>query len=152
MSLLENRIPPPLVAAAWAGAMWYLATWAPVVGIPREIRIALAILLCAGGILVMLAGVVSFRQAQTTVNPLKPETATALVTSGVYRYTRNPMYLGMLVVLLAWAIALANMASLFVLPFFVAYLTAFQIRPEELALERLFPEFAGYRKSVRRWI
>ena len=153
MSFLENRIPPPLVAAASAGAMWYLATWTPAVGIPSEIRIAAAILLCAAGLCVMLAGVVSFRQAQTTVNPLKPETATALVTSGVYRYTRNPMYLGMLVVLLAWAVFLASPAALAGVLGFWWYIGRFQVRPEEKALAALFGNsFNDFTTRVRRWL
>lgn len=153
MTFLENRIPPPLVAATWAGAMWYLASRTPAVDVPDEIRIAMATLLCAAGTLLMLAGVVSFRQAQTTVNPLKPDAATALVTSGVYRYTRNPMYLGMLVVLLAWAVLLASPAALAGVLGFWWYIGRFQIRPEENALATLFGgSFGDYTARVRRWL
>ena len=101
----------------------------------------------------MLAGIASFRQAQTTVNPLKPDTATALVTSGVYGYTRNPMYLGMLAVLLAWAVFLASPAALAGVLGFWWYIGRFQIRPEERALAALFgSSFSDYTSRVRRWL
>lgn len=101
----------------------------------------------------MLAGVISFRRARTTVNPLKPETATALVTSGVYRYTRNPMYLGMLAILVAWAAFLASPAALLGPLGFWTYIQRFQIRPEEKMLTSLFGRaFTDYTSRVRRWL
>jgi protein-S-isoprenylcysteine O-methyltransferase Ste14 len=153
MSFLENGVPPPLVAAACAGAMWVLAVYTPPVEIPRTLRIAAASVAFAAGLSVMLAGVVSFRRAATTVNPMKPETATALVTGGVYRYTRNPMYLGMLVILLAWAVWLASPPALVGVPVFWWYIGRFQIRPEERALATLFGNsFGDYTSRVRRWL
>ncbi|NER62664.1 isoprenylcysteine carboxylmethyltransferase family protein [Pseudomonas sp. MAFF212427] len=99
------------------------------------------------------AGVLSFRRARTTVNPLKPETASALVRSGVYRYTRNPMYLGFATVLVAWAILLAWPPALLGVLGFVVYMNLFQIGPEERALARRFGgEFAQYCNGVRRWV
>ena len=116
-------------------------------------QLAVACLIGVVGLAVMLAGVISFRRAKTTVNPLKPETATALVTSGVYRYTRNPMYLGMLTVLLAWAVYLSAPASLLAVVVFWLYIDRLQIRPEEEALVRLFGStFTDYKSRVRRWL
>jgi protein-S-isoprenylcysteine O-methyltransferase Ste14 len=153
MSFLEHKIPPPIVALLCAAAMWYVAGLAPAVALPTTIRIAAAALLLAAGFAVMLAGVISFRRAKTTVNPLKPETATALVTSGAYRYTRNPMYLGMLVVLLAWAVYLSAPIALVGVVFFWLYIGRFQIRPEEKALLALFGSaFTDYSSRVRRWL
>ena len=149
---LDARIPPPVVELAAALLMWALARETPGLDLSIPFRIPVAILFASVGIAIALSGVVAFRRSRTTVNPLRPSNASALVTSGIYRFTRNPMYLGMLVVLAGWAVALANAAAFLVLPFFVAYLTAFQIRPEERALEALFSEFPAYRDSVRRWI
>lgn len=95
----------------------------------------------------------SFRKARTTVNPLKPETASALVSSGVYRYTRNPMYLGFAIVLIAWSIFLAWPPALLGVLGFVMYMNIFQIGPEERALASLFGrEFTQYCSQVRRWL
>jgi protein-S-isoprenylcysteine O-methyltransferase Ste14 len=153
MSCLEHKVPPPVVALLCAAAMWYLAGHTPAVELPSTIRVAAAGLLLAVGFAVMLAGVVSFHRARTTVNPLKPETTTALVTGGVYRYTRNPMYLGMLVVLLAWAVFLSAPATLVGIVVFWLYIERFQIRPEEKALVALFGSaFTVYSSRVRRWL
>ena len=100
-----------------------------------------------------LSAVLSFHRAKTTVNPLAPEKASALVVRGVFRWTRNPMYLAMLLVLIAWACIVANVAALAILPLFVAYLNRFQIAPEERALQARFGgEFEQYKRTVRRWL
>ena len=152
-NFLEHKIPPPLVGLLCAGAMWYLASLTPTPTIPQLAREIAALALGAAGLLVMLAGVVSFHLARTTVNPLKPGAATALVTSGVFRYTRNPMYLGMLVLLLAWAAYLSSPAALLGPVAFWFYIGRFQIRPEERALAALFgSSFTAYMEQVRRWL
>lgn len=105
------------------------------------------------GALFALLGVVSFRRAKTTVNPMRPGSASSLVTSGVYRLTRNPMYLGFLLTLLGWAAWLSNAAAFAAVPGFVLYMDCFQIRPEERALRSRFDqEFNAYKARVRRWI
>lgn len=101
----------------------------------------------------MLSGVMAFRRARTTVNPLNPEAATALVIVGVYRYTRNPMYVGLATMLVGWAVYLAAPLALLGPPIFVLFIARFQIVPEERALaEKFGREFADYRKKVRRWL
>lgn len=153
MHRLENRIPPPLVASLFGMLMWLAALQlpsGPALTIEWRIGVGLAVLLV--GATVCLAGVLSFHRARTTVNPLKPETASALVSSGIYRYTRNPMYLGFATVLVAGSIFLAWPALLGVLGF-VLYMNRFQIAPEERALTKLFgDDFAQYCNRVRRWI
>ncbi|WP_220782601.1 methyltransferase family protein [Shewanella sairae] len=100
-----------------------------------------------------IAGVISFRQARTTVNPLKPESTSALVTSGMYKFSRNPMYLGMALALCAWAVYLASLCSMFGIVGFMLYMQRFQIAPEERALETIFgQEFIDYKKRVRPWV
>ncbi|EOS8553168.1 isoprenylcysteine carboxylmethyltransferase family protein [Vibrio vulnificus] len=100
-----------------------------------------------------MAGVLAFRQAQTTVNPVKPESASTVVSNGIFAYTRNPMYLALLLLLLAYAIWLENMLAFVGCSLFVAYMNRFQIHPEERALEGLFGErYLFYKQKVRRWI
>jgi protein-S-isoprenylcysteine O-methyltransferase Ste14 len=100
-----------------------------------------------------LAGVRSFHEAQTTLNPLNPERATTLVVGGVYRYSRNPMYLALLLALLGWGLYLANVFSLLAALTFVPYMNRFQIRPEERALAKAHgADFAAYCRHVRRWL
>ena len=105
------------------------------------------------GVACSLLGVAAFRRARTTVNPLTPDASTALVTTGIYRVTRNPMYLGFLLLLLAEIVWLANPAALLVVPAFILYLNRYQISPEEGALRARFgSEYFSYAAQVRRWI
>lgn len=154
MRFLELRVPPPLVGIIIAGAMWLVASSpSPLLPLPATVRLPAAVILALAGIVIALSGVISFRRAQTTVNPLKPETSTALVSTGIYTITRNPMYLGMLAVLLAWA---AYLSSVWALPgpvAFALYITRFQIIPEERALRSLFgTTFVAYTQRTRRWL
>ncbi len=105
------------------------------------------------GLLVALAGVREFRRARTTLHPQQPEAASSVVRSGIYARSRNPMYLGMLLVLVAWGAWLANLASLALAAAFVPYLNRFQIEPEERAMARNFgAAYEEYRRQVRRWL
>ncbi len=116
-------------------------------------RRAVASTLLVLGAAISLAGVVEFRRARTTTNPLRPGAATALVVTGMYARTRNPMYLGLAVTLLAWSAWLAHPVTLLAIPGFVAWMNRFQIAAEERAIGALFgEEFQRYRNRVRRWI
>ena len=150
---LELKIPPVAVLLLMAGLMG-LGAWAlPSLTFVLPGRAFAAGGLVAAGIVVTLLGVVSFRRARTTVNPMMPESASTLVIAGIYRWTRNPMYLGMLLILSGLACFLSNALAAALLPVFVLYMTRFQIRPEERALEvRFGPDFVAYKKRVRRWI
>ncbi len=150
---LELTIPPPLLALLIAGLMWCWAKMEPASLLSQHVRLSLTLLLWGIGTGFLLAGVVSFRRAQTTVNPLKPEASSALVCSGIYRLTRNPMYLGMACLLLAWACWLDNLWGLLGVLAFVLYITRFQIVPEERVLVELFGDaYRGYCARVRRWL
>src|SRR5688572_25951876 len=140
MPALELKIPPPIVTLGVAVLMWF-ASWAvPALRFEMPARRAIALCLAVLGIAISVAGVVSFRRARTTINPLTPEATSSLVVSGLYRVTRNPMYLGMLFVLLAWAVLLSNVLAFVSVPAFVLYINRFQIGPEEAVLARLFSE------------
>jgi len=153
LSFLEVKIPPPLVGVAAGVLMWGLSRLGPVFDVSPAVRVSVAVALALLGGAVAIAGVVSFARAKTTVNPLKPETASALVASGIYRWTRNPMYLGLLTVLLGWAAFLASPWGVLGPVMFVLYMNHFQIAPEERALEKLFgASFVAYKSKVRRWL
>ena len=153
MHVLEKRIPPPLVASLFALFMWALSRVVPHVEVSDWLRIVITLVMLSLGAVFCLAGVLVFRQAKTTVNPLKPEKASALVSSGIYRVSRNPMYLGFALFLVAWAVFLASPWSLAGVLGFALYMNRFQITAEERALEALFgAEFDHYKSRVRRWL
>ena len=147
------KIPPPAVAAAIAVAMWGTSRLAPLLQIPSDLRVGTAAAILLVGIGFSAGGVLAFRRARTTLNPTKPEQASSLVSSGVYRVTRNPMYVGLLCVLVAWAVFLSSAWALLGPVVFVLFIGRYQIAPEERALAKLFgSEFADYRAKVRRWL
>ena len=153
MPSLDHKIPPPIVGALVGLAMWLVASIGPTASVSPWVRYIATAVLVAAGLAFDLLGLLAFRASKTTANPLRPQRASALVTGGVYRITRNPMYVGMCFLLLAWAVYLSAL-----LPFagpvvFVLYITRFQIKPEELALGRLFGEqYTQYMAQVRRWL
>jgi len=137
--------------AACALMMWLIAF--PVLDFALPGRAVIAGVFFIVSLVIGLPAVLGFHRAKTTVNPLKPEASTALVTGGIYRWTRNPMYLAMLLLLIGWACIVSNWAALAMLPLFVAYLNRYQIGPEERALQARFgAEFESYRRKVRRWL
>lgn len=153
MNALELRIPPPLVALAVAGAMWALARWLPALQLNAGFSAWLALVAAACALALDLAALAAFVRARTSLNPLRPAAASTLVTRGAYRISRNPMYLGLALWLLAFGLWLANLASIAAVALFVAYIDRFQIRPEERVLRARFgTEFERYRNTVRRWI
>jgi protein-S-isoprenylcysteine O-methyltransferase Ste14 len=133
--------------------MWVVADFGPFLPVPDIVRISAGALFFAAGVAVAVAGVISFRRAETTVNPLKPESATSLVSTGVFAVTRNPMYLGLLLALVGWAMYLAAPVPLIGPVGFWLYIDRFQIVPEERALKKLFGNhFDEYAANVRRWL
>lgn len=153
MKSLEMMIPPPLLMAAVAATMWGISRIAPLLQLPALLRIPLATALAFVGAGFSFAGFFAFRRAKTTVNPLKPESASSLVSTGVYQITRNPMYLGLLFVLIGWAFYLSSAWALLGPLFFFLFIDRFQIAPEERALSTIFgAEFSAYQARVRRWL
>ena len=150
-SSLELKVPPPLVGIALAAIMYLIAWLLPVAHV--SVHWALIAAIAGVGLGLDIAGFLAFRRAQTTVNPLKPDSAAVLVTDGIYMLTRNPMYLGLTLILTAWALLLGNILSFLGVPALVLYLTRFQIIPEERAMSLLFgAEYEAYCNDVRRWI
>jgi protein-S-isoprenylcysteine O-methyltransferase Ste14 len=150
---MDRRIPPPVLAVLFIAIAWGADRLLPGLRIGFAGQAVLAATLAGLGVGCVLAGVLALRSARTTLNPLHPELASRLVVAGIYRRTRNPMYLGLLLVLAAWVVHLGQPAALLLLPAWVGWITRFQIGPEEAALRRLFgATFAAYCLKVRRWI
>ena len=152
LNALELKVPPVALVFLFGALMWLVSTYS-VFTIALPWRSAFALIFCTVGLAIALAGVWAFRRAKTTVNPVTPKATTAMVTSGIYRFSRHPMYLGFLCVLAGWAIYLSNLLAFTVLPLFVWYMNRFQILPEERALGAKFSHaFTAYKCSVRRWL
>ncbi len=153
LSTLELKIPPVIVLILMAIVMKFFPIALGYIGTDFIFinHVAVAVVIAAN--LVGIAGVISVKTAGTTVDPRNPEKSTALVTSGIFRWTRNPMYLAMALLLLAFAIYLQTLTAYVWVLVFVLYLNEFQIKPEEKALRQLFgPEYRQYCQQVRRWL
>lgn len=149
---MEHKIPPPLVMLISGLLMWLTANWIPMGAWHFTDLQGVHQAFLALGVFVAVAGLVEFRRAKTTVSPLRLDKSTQLVTGGIYRFTRNPMYLGMLLLLIGWAIRLEHLGAWPWLIVFILYLNRFQIEPEERALRKLFGEsYDAYCAVVRRW-
>lgn len=146
-------LPPPVVVVLFAAAMWQLAEHLPLGGFAFAGQRPLAGLVLLAGLALMAAAAWTMFGARTTVNPLKPERASHLVTSGVFAFSRNPIYLGDALILAALALGLGNWLNFLLLPAFVGLIGRFQIAPEERALQRLFgDQYRAYCARVRRWL
>jgi protein-S-isoprenylcysteine O-methyltransferase Ste14 len=153
MGKLDLKVPPLAVVIVFAAAMWLVSVAAPAFRIALPFRHAIALALIAAGAAITVSGLIAFARARTTVNPLTPAAASALVESGIYRLTRNPMYLGFFIALVGLAVFLANLLAMLLLPGFVLYMNRYQIAPEEAALAARFgAAFSAYKAKVRRWL
>lgn len=151
MHHLDLKIPPLVTGAVTATGMWLVSRTLPTLAFAplRVVAVGLGLI----GVVITALAMLSFWRVHTTVNPMKPSSASSLVTSGIYRFTRNPMYLGMLLILVGWALYLANVLAFLFLPAFILYMNRFQIEPEEKALTALFgQEYLEYTARVLRWI
>lgn len=156
MKTLELKIPPLALVCVIAALMWVLSVTLPTwsVGLPASWLITfIALTVALIGAVFCVLGVWQFRKMGTTVDPRVPEQSATLVVQGIYRVSRNPMYVGFVFFLIAWGIVLNNLASGLLLPAFVMYMNRFQIAPEERELRAKFGEaYRQYENSVRRWL
>jgi protein-S-isoprenylcysteine O-methyltransferase Ste14 len=150
---LELKIPPLALVIVAALLIWLGVVCFPTLDFRIPFQEVTAWVIGLSGALACALGIIEFRRAKTTVDPTKPDSASSLVRTGIYRRTRNPMYLGFLFILTGWAVAVANVASFLILPAFVVYMNRFQIKPEERALASLFgDDFKSYCAEAPRWI
>lgn len=153
MHPLELRVPPLALAVVAAALMALLAWLFPRAPFVFPAPFALGGALVGLGAAIAVAGVLAFRRARTTVNPMTPGASSSVVSTGIYRLTRNPMYLGFLLALAGWGAMLGNLLGLLPLAAFVAWMNRFQIAPEERALREKFGAgYEAYMGQVRRWI
>ena len=148
---MNNKIPPPIVTFICGIAIYLSKTFFNQFFNYNNNTISLFLLIL--GLLVFISAVKSFRKHKTTVNPLEPRKASSLVTTGIFKFSRNPMYLGMLIILLSISFRFNLIGGILTSLFFYFFITKFQIIPEEVAMNELFGnEFFDYEKKTRRWI
>jgi protein-S-isoprenylcysteine O-methyltransferase Ste14 len=153
MTFLELRIPPVLQVIIIAIAMYGISKVFPLLPFFITGSAWMAAGLAIIGLCLGLMGVAEFKKAQTTVNPHTPENAVSLVTSGIYQYSRNPMYLGLVFILLGLALYLSHILAFALLPVFIIYMSRFQIQPEEKIMTYKFGnDYRAYLTQVRRWV
>ena len=153
MSALENKVPPPIVALLIGAVMWAVERLSPLPEGGSPSRLAISGGLACLGVLFVMLGMLAFRRAKTTINPVNIGAASSIVTSGIYRYTRNPMYVGFALMLAGWAVHIAVPLVLVGPVVFILFITRFQIIPEERVLTSKFGgEYRKYQERVRRWL
>ena len=149
--MLDTKIPPPIVAIFIGVCIYFSRDWLPQFESDYLFYTGLGCELLA--VVINLTAIFAFIKNKTTINPVKPHTATSLVTSGVFAFSRNPMYLGLLLFLFGFALQVNVVGGIPLLLLFVLYMNAFQILPEERAMLEVFgDEYREYIKRVRRWI
>ena len=150
---LDNRIPPPVLALVIAAVMVLVTRGAAPLAIPAPARYTVSSAFVAVAGFMILPAFAAFGRAGTTINPVRIDTASSLVTMGVYRFTRNPMYLALTCLLIALAVGLARGWAFAGPAIFALYITRFQIIPEERVMDAKFGDaYRDYRRRVRRWL
>tara|TARA_B100001287_G_scaffold186938_1_gene157756 strand:- start:117 stop:563 length:447 start_codon:yes stop_codon:yes gene_type:complete len=148
---MDNKVPPPIVTFICGLAIYFSKSFFNEFFSYSNNIISLFLLIL--GLVVFLSAVKSFRKQKTTVNPLEPRQASSLVTSGIFKFSRNPMYLGMLIILLSLSFKFNLIGGMTISLFFYIFITKFQIIPEEAAMNELFGnEFINYSNKTKRWI
>tara|TARA_X000001036_G_scaffold330731_1_gene309450 strand:- start:2936 stop:3391 length:456 start_codon:yes stop_codon:yes gene_type:complete len=151
---MHLRIPPPIVALIGILLIFLSKDYILILYLHPHLQNTLSILFLIIGFVIIFSATKEFKKSETTVNPMKPETSTSLVTSGIFKYTRNPMYVGLTSILLASCFYFSSLLGIIVyVPLFILYITVFQIIPEEETMKGLFnDEYLDYCSKVRRWI
>jgi protein-S-isoprenylcysteine O-methyltransferase Ste14 len=148
---METKIPPPIATLLFGLSIYFSRGIFQAVEVKYSFYIAILLLIL--GLTVLISAVRLFRKDKTTVNPLSPEQATKLVTDGIFKYSRNPMYLGMASILGSIAVFFNLIGGIILIALFCFYITKFQIIPEERAMSNLFSQdFDKYKQTTRRWI
>tara|TARA_A100001015_G_scaffold20534_1_gene23508 strand:+ start:847 stop:1290 length:444 start_codon:yes stop_codon:yes gene_type:complete len=145
---LDTKIPPPIVTIIILSIIYLFDI--------NEYNLntdIISVVILFIGIIFIISAVIQFINRKTTVNPTKPHKTTTLVITGIYKVTRNPMYLGMLLIIISFAFYKTSIISLVLIPFFIFYINKFQIEPEEYEMRKKFgKEYEDYCKKVDRWI
>ena len=151
--MMQLKIPPPLYAIVIAASMWFLSLYFPIATVFTSPWNYLGIVMIVVAATFDLWSLLLFFKKRTTPNPLRPQLTTGLVTDGLYKISRNPMYVGLLFILLGIAVLLGSLSPFFLVPAFYFVITEMQIKPEEKVLEEKFcEEYLAYKNRVRRWL
>jgi len=152
MKFLELKIPPPVVVVLTGLLMWLIPSGALEVLIGSW-SLYLGTVLMVLGVLMDGYAAMMFLVAKTTISPIAPQNASTLIVSGIFKLTRNPMYLGMAILLLGWALLLQSAAALMGPILFITYITHFQILPEERILSQKWGDaYTAYKSKTKRWL
>ncbi len=148
---MKNKIPPPIITLICALLIYLSKPFFPELIFNYFNQISLFFLI--SGFIIILISFLRFKKEKTTIDPIKIEKASSLVTNGIFKYSRNPMYLGMLLILISVSIKFNFYGGLLVVGSFVYFITYFQILPEEKAMLKLFgKDFINYKNKTRRWV
>ena len=148
---MKNKIPPPVVTLFFGLCIYFSQEYFPEYNL--KFLTIVSYISYFAGLSILILAVSLFKKKNTTVNPIKIENASFLVTSGIFEYSRNPMYLGMVLILLGLALMFNLIGGTLFTLLFTIYITKFKIRPEEEVMERLFREdFLRYKQNVRMWL
>ena len=148
---IETKIPPPIVGLIFGILINYTKDIFPNLEIKNDNLLGIFTIIV--GLVCILSAINLFKKYKTTITPLNPSSATNLITNGIYKFSRNPMYLGMLLILAGISIMVNPIGGLLLMLIFLNYINKFQIIPEEKAMADLFKdEFLEYKEKVRRWI
>ncbi len=146
---------PPIIVAVLAGLIAWLSSKFPAIEfLNYDFPLWTERVLIVLGFLIGIAGVVQFAQSKTSINPHSLEKTNVLVSEGIYRFSRNPMYLALLILVIVFGMKIGNLPGIvFGAAFFIVYMNTFQIKPEEEMLaEKFGQDYVEYREKVRRWI
>ena len=148
---MRNKIPPPIVTLFFGLCIYFSQEYFPKSNL--EFMTILSYVFYFSGFSILILAVSLFKKQNTTVNPIKIENASSLVVSGIFKYSRNPMYLGMVLILLGLTFMFNLIGGIMFTLLFTMYITKFQIRPEEEVMERFFgADFIKYKQNVRMWL
>ncbi|WP_305842759.1 methyltransferase family protein [Photobacterium leiognathi] len=149
---MSLRVPPPILLLLSILGMYLLSRFYPVMTFDFDGKSLLISMLCFIGVIPGFMAIIAFAKANTTIDPRYPQKTSRLVTTGIYRFTRNPMYLGLVFFLFAAAFYFSALSCFVVVPVFIWVMNNFQIEPEEAVLLAMFGEdFQHYCQTVRRW-
>lgn len=153
LKVLELKIPPPFIMLICAILVFLLKNIEPFLPLDLKSRSIIGGIFIITGICCDLTAAISFQKVKTTINPWTPNHTSSFVHKGIYKITRNPMYLGLCLVLTGWIFINHSMFGFLFIPFFVKYVETFQIKPEERIMEAKFgQEYLDYKAKTRRWL
>ena len=147
---METKIPPPIVTLIFIFLIGFSNRLIEPFSFEYHTPLGVIIVICGLSVLISAARV--FKQLETTINPMQPSQASKLAIIGPFKYTRNPMYLGMSIMLIGFGLIFGAKLTVCLVVMFVLYITVFQIIPEERAMQEKFTDWKDYCSKVRRWL